>query len=255
MSILGKRETAQIETKKVYDGIEVQAMKRATRHRVTILWTQRWGDGSHLPIIMRMLSWNCQGLGTSWIVRSLHKIMKDQAPTICFLMKTRLNKDGFKKHCRNLPFPNQFIVKKPDSSGGLALLWKDEVVLDVINFTTNHILAKVIEEDGFIWYLIGFYGWSETNQKSKSWALLTHQLSFVDGPWMCIGNFNTILHSSQKLSRRPPPYNQMEEFRDALKCCQLSDWGSTGILTRGTIKDRVLPIQGNSLIMPQPRRV
>lgn len=81
-----------------------------------------------------------------------------------------------------LSFPNQVIVKKPDSRGRLALLWKHEVMVDVINFTENHILAKVVEEDGFQWYLTYFYRWPEVGQKSKSWALLSHLASFVDGP-------------------------------------------------------------------------
>ena len=43
-------------------------------------------------------------------------------------------------------------MKKPNSGGGLALLWKEEMILDVINFTDNHILVKVVEDDGFVWY-------------------------------------------------------------------------------------------------------
>ena len=64
--------------------------------------------------------------------------------------------------------------------------------MDVINFTENHILAKVVEKDGFVWYLTCFYGWPDSSQKAKSWALLSHLSSFVDGPWLCIGDFNVI---------------------------------------------------------------
>lgn len=46
-------------------------------------------------------------------------------------------------------------MKKPYSGGGIALLWKTDVKLDVINFMENHILAKVVEEDGFV---LGFNG-------------------------------------------------------------------------------------------------
>ena len=86
------------------------------------------------------------------------------------------------------------------------------MMVDVINYTEHHILAKVVEKDGFQWYLTGFYGWSEGSQKPKSWALLSHLASFVDGPWLCIGDFNAVLHSSEKLSSRPPIYSQMDEF-------------------------------------------
>ena len=89
-------------------------------------------------------------------------------------------------------------MKKLYSSGELALLWKEEVTLDVINFTDNHILAKVVEKDGFVWYLTGFYGWPKANEKWKSWALLSHLRSLVEGPSCCIGDFNAILHASEK---------------------------------------------------------
>ena len=56
------------------------------------------------------------------------------------------------------------------------------MTLDVINFTNNHILAKVVENDGFVWYLIGFYGWPKANGKRKSWVLLSHLKSFVEVP-------------------------------------------------------------------------
>ena len=84
---------------------------------------------------MRLLSWNCQGFGNPWTVRSFHDLVRDQAPIVCFLMETRLDRDGFQKHCSELPFPNKLIVKKPDFGGGLALIWKAEVQLEVINYT------------------------------------------------------------------------------------------------------------------------
>ncbi|XP_050241136.1 uncharacterized protein LOC126690037 [Quercus robur] len=177
---------------------------------------------------MRLLSWNCQGHGNLWTIQSLHKLVREQVLDVCFLMETRLDKSGFEMHCGDLPFKNKLILKKPNSGGGLALLWKEEMNLDVINFTDNHILAKVMEDDGFVWHLTGFYGWPEANEKRKSWALLTHLRSFIEGPWCCIGDFNAILHASEKQSVHAPYYNQMEDFRVALEDCGLADLGFSG---------------------------
>ena len=80
-----------------------------------------------LPDAMKILSWNCQGLGNLWTVRSLHNLVRDQAPRVCFLMETRLNKERFDEFCGDLPFTNRFIVKYPNAGGGLALLWKGDV--------------------------------------------------------------------------------------------------------------------------------
>lgn len=100
--------------------------------------------------------------------------MRDLAPTMCFLMETRLDRDGFGSLCGDLPFPNWLVVKQPDSAGGLALIWNEDVKIDLINFTLNHILVKVIKEDGFEWFFTCFYGWPDANQWAKSWALLSH---------------------------------------------------------------------------------
>ena len=74
-------------------------------------------------------------------------------------METRLDKDGFENLYSNLPFHNKIIIKHLDVGGGLAFLWKNTINLEIINYTANHVLAVVTEEDGFRWFLIGFYGW------------------------------------------------------------------------------------------------
>ena len=87
--------------------------------------------------------------------------MREQAPNVCFLMETRLDKEGFDNFYGELPFSNKIIVKKPDSRGGLALIWKNGVKLELINYTANHILVKVKEEDDYEWWLTCFYGCSD----------------------------------------------------------------------------------------------
>ena len=172
--------------------------------------------------------WNCQGLGNPWTVRSLRNLVRDQAPKVCFLMETRLDRDGFEDWCGDLPYPNRLIVKQPGTGGGLALIWKEDVKLDLINYTVHHFLVRVVEVDGFAWFLTCFYGWPETNCRAKSWALLNHLRSFVDGPWLCIGDFNAILSSSEKLSRRPAHARLMDDFREALELNNLADLGYQG---------------------------
>ena len=100
---------------------------------------------------MKILSWNCQGLGNPWTVRSLRDIVWVQAPTICFLMETRLDKEGFDRQLGDLPFPNKIIVKQPNSGGGLALIWRAGVQMELhwfISYATflsrNHCVPRVL---------------------------------------------------------------------------------------------------------------
>ena len=75
--------------------------------------------------------------------------MREQAPTVYFLMETRLDKDGFESLYGNLPYQKKIIVKHPNSGVGLAFLWKNSITLEVINYIINHVLDVVTEEDGF----------------------------------------------------------------------------------------------------------
>lgn len=147
---------------------------------------------------------------------------------VCFLMETRLDKEGLDNFCGDLPFSNKIVVKNPNSGGGLAMMWKEEVRMDLINYTANHIMMKVHEEEGHGWFLTGFYGWPEASQRGKSWALLNYLKYFVDGPWVCVGDFNAILSSVEKLSRTPPQQRLMDDFREALESANLMDLGFKG---------------------------
>ena len=127
-----------------------------------------------------------------------------------------------------MPFQNKIIVKYPDSRGGLASLWKNDVAMEAINYIANHVLTKVTKEDGVVWYLTCFYGWPEAQNKERSWKLLAHLKTFVEGPWMVIGDFNAFLNVLEKASKTPPQMSQIDAFRDALEYCQLEDLGFQG---------------------------
>lgn len=161
---------------------------------------------------MSLLSWNCQELGNPWTVCNLHKLVKDKASMVCFLMETRLDIEGFDWHCKELPYQNRLIIKKPNSGGWTCFHLEIRGELGGHQLYRYNVLARVVEEDSFEWFLTKLYGWLEASQKHKSWALLTHLMSFVNGPWMCIGDFNTILHTFEKQSRCPPIQSHMDEF-------------------------------------------
>jgi exonuclease III len=38
---------------------------------------------------MKLISWNCQGLGNPGVVRDLQQMVKEKKPTLLFLMETK----------------------------------------------------------------------------------------------------------------------------------------------------------------------
>ena len=50
----------------------------------------------------------------------------------------------------------------------------------------------------------------------------------MEGLWTCIGDFNTILQSSEKLNKRPSQMSQIDSLCASLEACQLEDLGFKG---------------------------
>ena len=93
---------------------------------------------------MNIISWNCRGLGNLRAVLALHNLVKTQGPKILFLMETKLDVRRMELVRITLHFQHCFTVPSLGRSGGLALLWNDEVDLTIQNYSINHIDAHVL---------------------------------------------------------------------------------------------------------------
>ncbi|KAL0421009.1 UNVERIFIED_CONTAM: hypothetical protein Slati_3123800 [Sesamum latifolium] len=58
------------------------------------------------------------------------------------------------------------------------------------------------------------------------WSLLRRLTDFSSRSWLCVGDFNDILSTEEKIGAPPP--GQIEEFHSCLSNCQLMDFGCSG---------------------------
>lgn len=126
-----------------------------------------------------------------------------------------------------LGFTSYFFVSNEGRGGGLALLWKSHVQLDIAHFSKSHIHACVkigdVVEDP--WFLTGIYGQSEATRRHETWALIKSIMVPQDKAWLLVGDFNEILSNSEKKVGRVRAECQMAEFRVILHDCMLTDLG------------------------------
>lgn len=130
--------------------------------------------------------------------------------------------------CR-MGFKGCFVVPRNVTAGGLALFWDESVSVVVKTFSSSHI--DVVVEDvggGNPWRVTGFYGHPEYGRRRDSWELLKSLGNQSALPWVCCGDFNEIVESSEKEGGLLRPDWQMRQFRDALADAGLSTLPSTG---------------------------
>jgi exonuclease III len=178
---------------------------------------------------MSALVWNCRGLGIPQTVRDLCQLVKEKRPRLVFLIETKMVNKKIEFLRIKLGFDQMFVVNCVGRSGGLALLWNDDFQLTIQNFSHRHINAVIKRQnDGIEWKFSGFYGHPETAKRKEAWALLRHIALLSPTPWLCIGDFNEILHANEKWGGASRVRSQMEDFQGVLTDCHLSDLGYSG---------------------------
>ena len=108
---------------------------------------------------MSAISWNCRELGNLRTIRTLQEVIASEDPILVFLMETKLSKEEMTKKKYTVGFTEGLVVASNDSKGGLALLWKKKVMVDVQTFGPWHIDVEVGGADGTgKWRFTGFMG-------------------------------------------------------------------------------------------------
>ncbi|XP_074360471.1 uncharacterized protein LOC141700659 [Apium graveolens] len=166
---------------------------------------------------MNAISWNCRGLGNSRAVRALRDVIKSLRPNIVFLMETLSKTERIKHLCSKLGFDNYWAVDCVGRSGGVAMLWKNNVKCNVVGFGSNYIDAQVMNANDVLWRLTGFYGFPERTRRRESWELLKSIANRSVLPWVVVGDFNDMISMNDKKGTHAHPPALLDGFKQTIE--------------------------------------
>lgn len=118
---------------------------------------------------MNHLSLNFWEFGNPRTIQVLCLIVQEKIPKIMFLIETKSNSMHIEFVSKKLGFSSFFCVNLVGKNGGLALLWKDDLKVEIINYSQWHISAWVeLEGLPFKWVFMGFYREPKTSKHCLS---------------------------------------------------------------------------------------
>ena len=123
---------------------------------------------------MIILSWNCRELENRRAVEVFAELVRKKAPTILFLIETKLTDREIEPIQRDLGFYGMLAMSCNGRRGGLALLWRADVNVDTKTYSPNHIDVSIHTQTSPIWRLTGLYGHPKEELKPETWRLLRH---------------------------------------------------------------------------------
>lgn len=178
---------------------------------------------------MSIIAWNARGLGDLQAFDKLRIMVRTFSPGLVFISETKLNgrKAGLVK--ARLGFDGGIHVDSIGRSGGLILLWRKEWEVSMKSMTRAYINSFATTPDGNTWRFTGFKGHPEKAQRHHSWELLRRLRGLFTLPWLVAGDFNEILHLSERKGGVERVHSSLHGFRNAIDDdCELVDLGFQG---------------------------
>lgn len=179
---------------------------------------------------MKIISWNCRGLGSPRTIPSLKYLVCVYKPDILYLCETisKSNKTEELKYV--LGFDFCFTVNKQGQSGGLVLYWNSSVNCSISNYSNNHIDAEITDTNKGKWRLTGYYGFPNNNRRREAWNFFRQLANVSNLPWCIIGDFNDILSPHEKKGNNERANWLINGFRNAVCDSGLAEVHTEGYL-------------------------
>ncbi|TYH28269.1 hypothetical protein ES288_A02G130600v1 [Gossypium darwinii] len=173
---------------------------------------------------MKIFCWNCRGVGNPATVRELKQLLVANGPNIVFLCETKIHSNGLSRIQSMCRMESCMAINSEGKSGGLALMWKEGVKVNVQNFSNHHIDSLVTLDENEVIRFTGFYGQANLNVRNQLWDMLRRVKRTVNEGWIVRGDFNcNTPYSYPKSGGCRKPRKAMDEFRDILDELALVD--------------------------------
>lgn len=149
---------------------------------------------------MKILSWNCRGLGRASAKHRLRTLLFKLNPCIVILQETKLASSKLSFLLNWGVFVNYWAVDPKGSKGGLCILWNSVVSINVISSSAYWIDCVITPTVGDCFFFSAVYGPPNLADRQILWDHLL-QTNCHNDPWLLCGDFNQVLSKRDKISR------------------------------------------------------
>ena len=147
---------------------------------------------------MSCIVWNCRGLGNQLAIQELVELVQAKAPAFVFLAETLADEVRLNYVKERIRFDHKHFVPRVTRGSGLVLYWRNDIEVEVISSSLNHIDVIINKSSVSAWRFTRFYGEPETHKRHESWDLLRRLYGHNSLPWLCADDFNEVTKQSKK---------------------------------------------------------
>ncbi|XP_074351584.1 uncharacterized protein LOC141690709 [Apium graveolens] len=162
-------------------------------------------------------------MGPPWKIQFLQDVIRQHRPDLMFVCEMLSNSKKMKRVRSRTGFQGMLTVEAQGRSGGITLLWKDQIHVSLLSMPNNHIDVVISIPDMQIKRLTGFYGEPNRSQRRRTWELLRNLSRENNLPWCIIGDMKNILQQEDKKGGMLYPQWLLDDFNDTIEEAGLND--------------------------------
>ncbi|KAJ4825000.1 hypothetical protein Tsubulata_028177 [Turnera subulata] len=177
--------------------------------------------------MIRVLCWNCFGIACSDTQLAVKDYVRRNRVSVCLLFEPCISGALADRVVRRLGFPNSHRIEALGFRGGIWLLWKNDIRVEV-RFQHFQFLHFYIQGDFGTVEFTGVYGSPQPASRCFLWDHLCRLAASVVHPWCVAGDFNAILSADEIRGTTTSIRRGCRRFRGCVDSCQLEDLGFQG---------------------------
>ena len=156
-----------------------------------------------LVFTMKFINWNCNGASSKSFLMTLKDLVNRPKPMLIIgLLETKCSGDHADTVCNSLGFAHWCRVEALGLSGGIWLLWKEDIDILILKTHPLFFHVKVSESTNPTWLLsvvdrssnhcLYKFLWRDLNQGDLNRGVIGEGV-----PWIVVGDFNSIGSSDE----------------------------------------------------------
>ncbi|XP_019184814.1 PREDICTED: uncharacterized protein LOC109179775 [Ipomoea nil] len=149
-----------------------------------------------------MLSWNCQGAASASFRRILKHLLHLHKPSLICLFEPKVSGVQANDICSSFAFDEWIRVESVGYSGGIWLFWNNTLSVEILYTHPQFISFQVTENGSSPWLMSAVYGSPNPALRKRLFMDLSGQYFEPHGPWLIVGDFNSITDRSEVSSSK-----------------------------------------------------
>ncbi|KAL7197601.1 hypothetical protein ACSBR2_020190 [Camellia fascicularis] len=176
---------------------------------------------------MKLLVWNCRGVGNKVFKRNLRELISTHKPTILVLMETKVQLSSMGLFFNKLGFTASTYVDPVGKCGGIWMLWDPfKATVIALDANTQVIHARIKRDNFQDWILSAVYASPNPRLRDALWNNLESMADNTSEPWLVAGDFNDFANQNEKRSfSTNQDQARTGKFQARLNRCKLMDLG------------------------------